>query len=146
MIGIVLQSHYLSPKLTAIENVVLPMLAGNTKRIDRPQRAEELLSLVGLSERMKSFPEEMSGGEQQRACIARALVNDPRIILADEPTGNLDNNNQQKVFRILKKFAEKGRCVVIISHAKEIANYADVMLTMQHGRLKEVGMNVETGS
>jgi len=137
-IGFVFQSFYLSPKLKSYENVMLPMylnkgLSGN----DRKKRAFELLKQFDLKDRVNHYPKQLSGGEQQRVAIARALANDPKIILADEPTGNLDADNEKFVLEALRKLANSGKCVIVVTHNQIIKNYADKVMYMNDGRLSE---------
>ena len=108
------------------------------KQKDRKQKAMNLLKIVGLEERSDHEPREMSGGEQQRVAIARALANDPNIILADEPTGNLDEESEKEIFMLLKELSKQGRCVVVVSHSNYVKNYADKVYEMIDGRLKVV--------
>lgn len=134
-IGFIFQDYYLDIHLKAYENVILPMLIN--KDIDRKDRetiALELLKKVGLEPRINHFPKEMSGGEQQRVCLARALANNPEIILADEPTGNLDEENEKIIFEELKKLS-KDKCIIVVSHSSEVKKYADVVLNMKNGKL-----------
>lgn len=138
-IGFVFQNFYLSPTLNAYENVIVPMLINKEiKQKDRKQKAMNLLKIVGLEERSDHEPREMSGGEQQRVAIARALANDPNIILADEPTGNLDEESEKEIFMLLKELSKQGRCVVVVSHSNYVKNYADKVYEMIDGRLKVV--------
>ena len=135
-IGFVFQDYYLDLNLRAYENVILPMFVNkNFPKSERKSKAIELLTAVGVETRANHYPKEMSGGEQQRVCLARALANNPSIILADEPTGNLDEENEKKFFEILKKLTEDGKCVIVVSHSNEIKKYADIMLTMKNGKL-----------
>lgn len=137
-IGFVFQDFYLDEYLRAYENVMLPMLVNKEiESSNRENKAKKLLNEFGLSERVNHFPKEMSGGEQQRVAIARALANNPEIILADEPTGNLDEESEQMVFEILKKLSEEGKCVVVVSHSNSVLNYADVILNISKGKLGE---------
>ena len=124
--------------MKAYENVMLPMLI-NTKinKNERKQRALELLDLVQLKERVNHFPKQLSGGEQQRICLARALANNPNYILADEPTGNLDTANEEIVFNILKKLSTEGKCVIVVSHSKYVLKYADYILNLKDGKLEQ---------
>ena len=108
----------------------------NYDKIRRKKRTEELINLMGLDKRKKHLPKELSGGEQQRVAIARALANKPQIILADEPTGNLDEKNQKNIFEILKQLSKNNKCVIIVSHSEKIKNYADIMLNLEEGILK----------
>lgn len=137
MIGFVFQSFYLDEQLTAIENVMLPMIINkNIKKEERYEIALELLKSVGLENRLNHFPKELSGGESQRVAIARALANNPKIILADEPTGDLDKKNEQQIFNILKDLTKKGKCVIVVSHSDEIRKYADKIIELDEGVIK----------
>lgn len=138
-IGFIFQEYNLNPYLKAYENVIVPMLINKKiKPQNRLSKAENLLNDVGLFERKDHFPKELSGGEQQRVAIARALANNPDIIIADEPTGNLDKKNEKIIFKILKQMAESGKCVIVVSHSDEISSYADVNLLLEDGLLSEV--------
>lgn len=138
-IGFVFQNHYLNPKLTVEQNLRLAMrINKNIKKEDYEKRCSELLSLFGMEAFMKRYPKELSGGEQQRACIARALVNDPSVILADEPTGNLDEDNERVVAEYLKKLTLKDKTVIIVTHNDVIRDYADIVYAMRRGKLTEV--------
>lgn len=138
-IGFIFQEYNLNPYLKAYENVIVPMLINKQiKPQNRLSKAENLLSDVGLFERKDHFPKELSGGEQQRVAIARALANNPDIIIADEPTGNLDKKNEKIIFKILKQMAESGKCIIVVSHSDEISSYADVNLLLEDGLLSEV--------
>ncbi|MBO5477943.1 MAG: ABC transporter ATP-binding protein [Clostridia bacterium] len=137
-IGFVFQSFYLNPKLTALENVMLPMYINEKiKSSDRREIAEKLLEKLGLENRKTHYPKELSGGEQQRIAIARALANNPNYILADEPTGNLDSENEKNVYRILKELTKEGKAVVIVSHNENIKQYADEIFYMEAGKLRK---------
>ncbi len=137
-IGFIFQTFNLVPWLTAVENVELALAIGG-HRGDRRRRALELLDLVGLRERAHHRPGELSGGEQQRVAIARALANDPRIVLADEPTGNLDSRSGEQVVRMLADLARQGRTVVMVTHDREMASRADRVILLKDGRvLREV--------
>lgn len=105
---------------------------------DALKRAEFLLSKLDIYDRANHYPNELSGGEQQRVAIARALINDPDILLADEPTGNLDDENEKIVLELLKKMSKEGKCVIVVSHNREIKKYADVVLKLENGILKVV--------
>ncbi len=134
--GFIFQGVYLNPTLKAYENVMVPMLIN--KEIERKSRkllATEILEKVGLAERINHFPGELSGGEQQRVALARALVNNPSIILADEPTGNLDKKNEEYVFKLLKDLSQKGKCVVVVSHSDNVRKYADEVFKIIDGKL-----------
>lgn len=135
-IGMIFQSYYLLPQLTAVENVELSLELAKYKG-DKRKRAEEMLTLVGIKkEQFKKRSTQFSGGEQQRIAVARAIATDPEIILADEPTGNLDNENSMNVVSILVDLAHKyNKCVIIITHAAEVAEKADVVFKMDDGIL-----------
>ena len=136
-IGFVFQDFYLDEHLKAYENVMLPMLINKEiKKEERKEKACKLLIDLGLRDRINHFPKEMSGGEQQRVAIARSLANDPKIILADEPTGNLDEENEKLVFETLKDLSKKGKCVIVVTHSEEIKKYADKILTINKGKLE----------
>ena len=135
-IGFIFQDYYLDKNLRAYENVMVPMLINKSiKKGERKTRACELLKALGLGDRLKHFPKELSGGEQQRVCIARALANNPDYILADEPTGNLDENNEVKIMEILKQLSKNGRCIIVVSHSNGIIKYADEVLNLKGGKL-----------
>ena len=137
-IGFVFQSFYLNPKLTAIENVMLPMYINNSiDSKDRRKNALKLLTRFGLENRINHYPNELSGGEQQRIAIARALANNPSFILADEPTGNLDVKNEEIVYNTLRNLADSGKAIVVVSHNENIKKYADEILIMEYGKLRK---------
>lgn len=130
-IGFVFQGFYLNPYLSAVENVMIPMrVNANIAAKERKVRALELLEKFGVKELAESLPSQLSGGEQQRVCIARALANNPGIILADEPTGNLDEENEKTVFSYLKQLAEQGHTVITVSHNEAVKGYADEIIMM----------------
>lgn len=138
-IGFVFQAFHLNPQLRAYENVMLPMLINPEykTKADIQKKARELIDSVGLTERAEHYPNELSGGEQQRVAIARALANDPDFILADEPTGNLDSNNEESIFTLLKELAQSGKGVMVVSHNEAILDYADKVYYMKDGMLLE---------
>lgn len=137
-IGFVFQNFYLDENLTSCENVILPMLINkNIKKEDRKRIALNLLKKVGVENRAEHFPKELSGGEKQRVAIARALANNPKVILADEPTGNLDEKNEEKIFQELQKLSQEGKCIIAVSHSKRVKDFADVVLNITEGRLTE---------
>lgn len=137
-IGFVFQSFYLNPKLTAVENVMLPMYINkDIESSNRRRKALKLLTNFGLENRINHYPKELSGGEQQRIAIARALANDPDFILADEPTGNLDVKNEEIVYNTLRDLANNGKAVVVVSHNENIKKYADKVFYMNSGKLSE---------
>lgn len=136
-IGIIFQDFFLDNYLTALENIMLPMTINNKYKKFANKRALELLKKVELESRSNHFPKELSGGEKQRVAIARALANNPNIIIADEPTGNLDEENESKIFNILKRLSQEGKCVIVVSHSNEILKYADVCYELKEGSLIE---------
>ena len=129
--GFVFQFHYLLEDFTALENIMIPMLIHGTGKQEVEKRAEDLIKSVGLYERKNHYPSELSGGEQQRIAVARALSNKPEIILADEPTGNLDKANSLAVLEILKEQADNGVCVIIVTHDEYIASECRKHIVMQ---------------
>lgn len=135
-LGFVFQSFYLQPFLSVLDNIMVPaMFDGETTKSIRP-RAMELLDYLGLADKAKSLPGELSGGQSQRVAIARALINQPSIILADEPTGNLDSKNSQSVVDILRSFnQELGTTVIIVTHDQQIATQADRIVHISDGRI-----------
>lgn len=138
-IGFVFQSYYLNPYMKAFENVMLPMFLNKSlSKTEIKKRAYQLLKLVDLEEREEHFPKELSGGEQQRVAIARALANNPKTILADEPTGALDPENGEKILTLLKKISKNKRCVIIVSHDEKVKKYADIILEIKNHKLVEV--------
>lgn len=136
-IGFVFQTFNIIPTLTALENVELPLFFQGVPRAERRARAAELLSKVGLGERMHHKPAQLSGGERQRVAIARALANDPEIILADEPTGNLDSETGQAILELLAKLHREGKTIILVTHNPEAAAYAQRVLRIKDGRLVE---------
>lgn len=135
-IGFIFQDFYLDNNMTAVENIILPMLINKTiEKKSRKSLALHLLEKVKLIDRANHFPYELSGGEQQRVCIARALANDPSIILADEPTGNLDESNEKMIFAYLKEMSNDGKCVIVVSHSEGVKKYADVVIKLNNGEL-----------
>lgn len=135
-IGFVFQQYHLVPNLTALHNVMLPMeFAGESKSV-RTERAAGLLNRVGLTGgKQNRLPGKLSGGEQQRVSIARALANSPALILADEPTGNLDSRNAKRIVSLLRKLTEEGTTVVVVTHDRNVAAKTDVTLSMKDGQI-----------
>ena len=141
-IGFVFQSFNLIPRISALENVMLPMnFAGAIPRPKRRKRAIELLELVGLGHRVTHMPSELSGGEQQRVAIARALANDPKLLLADEPTGNLDTKTGREILELFKELHREGRTVVVVTHDPDVASYAERIVHLVDGRIVGVEEN-----
>ncbi|ECL9147972.1 ABC transporter ATP-binding protein [Campylobacter jejuni] len=132
-IGLVFQQFHLIPYLNALENVMLSQYYHSS--VDE-EDAKMVLEKVGLSHRLTHLPSQLSGGEQQRVCIARALINNPELLLADEPTGNLDEANEQIVLQTLQKLKNEGKAIVLITHNPDLAKFADRTLILQHGVLK----------
>lgn len=132
-IGFVFQTFNLIPRLTALENVELPTYANSRGGVDTHKRAKDLLSMVGLEDRMHHRPGELSGGQSQRVAIARALINDPAILLADEPTGNLDSKTGCEILNMFTRLNKDGRTIVMITHDPEIAKYADRIVLVKDG-------------
>ena len=137
-LGFVYQFHHLLPEFNAQDNVAMPLMVGGMKRRKAREKAEELLAEMGLSERLKHQPGQMSGGEQQRVAIARALVNDPRLVIADEPTGNLDPATTERVFESLIRMARsEGAAVLVATHNMALTRHMDRVLTLRDGKLTE---------
>lgn len=135
-IGFVFQFHQLLPEFTAIENICIPALIAKTTKKDAEKRAMELLDLFNLKERVHHKPSELSGGEQQRVAVARALINQPKVIFADEPSGNLDSVNAEELHRLFFKLRDNfNQTFVIVTHNTELAKMADRTLTMRDGRI-----------
>ncbi len=135
-LGFVYQFHHLLPEFTAIENVVLPQLVAGKGKDEATQKAEELLTEFGLVGRLSHKPSQLSGGEMQRVAIARALANDPALLLADEPTGNLDDETSETVFKLLMNAIEKRKMAALIAtHNKELAKRMDRVVTLERGEL-----------
>ena len=142
-IGFVFQSFNLLTKLTALENVALPMIYAGMDKKSRNERAAVLLSSVGLGDRMDHLPSELSGGQRQRVAIARALANNPAIIMADEPTGNLDSKSTIDVMNIFRGLYEEGRTIILVTHEPEIATYASRNVVLRDGLIVEDSKNLK---
>jgi putative ABC transport system ATP-binding protein len=130
--------HNLIPVLTARENVQIPMMELNLSNTERSKKAANLLNLVSLEERADFVPTKLSGGERQRVAIARALANDPKILLADEPTGNLDSASGQEIIQTFEKLNKEGRTIVLVTHDKNVAEHADLIYHMKDGKIQAV--------
>ncbi len=142
-IGFIFQSFNIVPNLTAKENVILPMLFQNISKDDRELKAEELLKLVGLDDRMDHYPNQLSGGQQQRVAIARALANDPEVILADEPTGNLDTKTGDLILHFLDTLHKKGKTIIMITHDAKLAQaYANKIYWLMDGKVEKITKKV----
>ncbi len=140
-IGFVFQTFNLLPKLTALRNVELPLIYANVPRDERMKRAERALEQVGLTDRMTHKPNELSGGQRQRVAIARALVTNPSVILADEPTGNLDSKSGEDIMRLFDDLHEAGNTIILVTHEKYIANHAQRTLHILDGKINEDTLN-----
>ncbi len=137
--GFIFQSYNLIPTLTAVENVSLPLIFDGVEKREREKRARDLLIQLGLKERLKNKPTEMSGGQQQRVSIARALVNNPKIIFADEPTGNLDSKTTKEIMDILyERVKASGVTLIMVTHDLELAHYADRVIHMVDGQITKI--------
>ncbi|HDH41593.1 MAG TPA: ABC transporter ATP-binding protein [Candidatus Altiarchaeales archaeon] len=140
-IGFIFQTFNLMPRLTALENVMLPMTFQDIPRYERERRAKELLEDVGLGERIYHKPSELSGGERQRVAIARSLANNPRVILADEPTGNLDSKMGREIMEMLLELhSGNGKTIVMVTHDESLSGYADRIIHLRDGRIIEGGI------
>ena len=140
-IGFIFQSFNLLTKLTAVENVALPMIYAGMDKKTRNERAAALLASVGLGDRMDHLPSELSGGQRQRVAIARALANNPAIIMADEPTGNLDSKSTIDVMNIFRGLYDEGRTIILVTHEPEIATYASRNVVLRDGLIVEDSQN-----
>ena len=132
-IGFVFQSFYLEPTFTVLENVAMPLTIAGVDRIERETKAKEILIKLGLEDKIYKKASDLSSGQKQRVCIARALINDPEIILADEPTGNLDTQNGEEVMKILKGISESGKTVILVTHDLDDIKYADNLIEIKDG-------------
>ncbi len=135
-VGFVFQLHNLIPTLTAVENTEIPLYEENMDAASRRKRAEDLLGVVGLRDRMNHLPSQMSGGQRQRVAIARSLANNPAIILADEPTGNLDSKSTDEIMMLLRQLnREQGTTIIVVTHNPAVARFADRIITIRDGRI-----------
>ncbi|MCK5599401.1 ABC transporter ATP-binding protein [bacterium] len=138
MIGFVFQTFNLLPRLNARKNVELPLIYAGVKRQERHMRADKLLESVGLSGRAEHLPSELSGGERQRVAIARSLANDPHLILADEPTGNLDSKSGEEIMKIFDSLNKSGVTIIVVTHENFIAEHADKSIHILDGRIERI--------
>lgn len=137
-IGFIFQSFNLIPNLTAKENIMLPMIFQGLRKEEREKRADKFLSLVELGDRGSHYPNQLSGGQQQRVAIARALANDPEVILADEPTGNLDTKTGEKVMQFLQELNEKGKTIIMVTHDPQLAQlHARTIYQIKDGKMEK---------
>lgn len=141
LIGFVFQTFNLLPRMTSLENVALPLVYNGTSKQLRLEKASYAMEIVGLGDRMSHKPNELSGGQRQRVAIARALVNDPAIILADEPTGNLDTKTSMEIMNIFEKIHKNGNTVILVTHEPDIANYAHRIIRLRDGLLESDTVN-----
>lgn len=135
-IGFVFQTFNLMPRLSALENVALPLVYAGIGRAERHRRASEILEAVGLGDRMDHKPNELSGGQRQRVAVARALINNPSIILADEPTGNLDTKTSIEIMALFDDIHKRGNTVIVVTHEPDIAEYAHRVIRMRDGNIE----------
>ena len=140
-LGFIFQSFNLIPQSTVEENIQLPLYYQGWEPHEGAERARELAALVGLEDRLRHRPTELSGGQQQRVAIARALANDPEILLADEPTGNLDSATGKDIMRLLNDLHDQGKTVIMVTHERELADYADQCLYMKDGKIERIEGN-----
>lgn len=133
-LGFVFQAHHLLPEFTALENAMMPALIAGTPAREARSKAEKLLTQLGLQDRLSHKPAELSGGEQQRVAIARALINDPAVVFADEPTGNLDTVTKQEIHNIFFNLRDQGQTIVLVTHDENLAQMCDRCVRMQDGR------------
>lgn len=136
-IGFVFQSFNLMPRLSVLQNVMLPLVYASVSLSERKERATAALKRVGLGDRLNHRPNEISGGQKQRVAIARAIVNDPAVILADEPTGNLDSTTAEEIMRIFQELNREGSTIVMVTHEREIADYTKKIIHLRDGKLVE---------
>jgi len=137
-IGFVFQTFHLQPRLDAIRNVMLPLRYSNVDKGTANTRAIAMLKRVGLGDRMSHRPSELSGGQRQRVAIARALINEPKIVFADEPTGNLDSKTSVEIMQLFTQLHQKGQTIVLVTHEREIADYANKIIHMRDGLIEEI--------
>jgi len=136
-IGFVFQMHNLIPVLTTLENVQMPMFELKLSSKERTEKAEKLLNLIGLEDRANFVPPKLSGGQRQKVAIARALANNPKILLVDEPTGNLDSTSGQEIIQVFQALNKDGRTIVLVTHDKEIAEHVNIIYYMKDGKILE---------
>ncbi|MFC6719685.1 ABC transporter ATP-binding protein [Natrialbaceae archaeon GCM10025810] len=144
-VGFVFQTFNLMPRLTALENVALPQLFQDVERAERRERARDLLERVGLGDRTDHLPQELSGGQRQRVALARALANDPAIVLADEPTGNLDTDTEDRILELFAEFHDAGATMIVVTHERHVAERAGRVVHLLDGKLERIERLGEPG-
>lgn len=137
-IGFIFQSFYLEPNFTVLENVVMPLIIAGVNKAERENKAKKVIAELNLMDKLNTKASKLSGGQKQRVSIARALVNEPEIILADEPTGNLDSQNGSEVISILRDIVNKGKTVLLVTHNSDDANKADYIIRLKDGMIEEI--------
>ena len=142
-IGFVFQTFNLLPRASALDNVALPLVYAGLNKAARQARAQEVLTNVGLGDRVNHKPNELSGGQRQRVAVARALVNDPSIILADEPTGNLDTKTSYEIMSLFQELHQAGNTIILVTHEEDIAQYAEKVIRLRDGNIESVEVNEE---
>jgi putative ABC transport system ATP-binding protein len=140
-IGFVFQTFNLLARLSGVDNVALPLIYAGASKADRTRRAEAMLEAVGLGNRSRHKPNELSGGERQRVAVARALINDPSIILADEPTGNLDTKTSYEIMGLFERIHREGNTVILVTHEEDIAAHAHRIIRLRDGRIEQDAAN-----
>jgi len=140
-IGFIFQTFNLLPRYTALENVMLPLVYAGVSKSERAKKATKTLAEVGLADRMDHKPNELSGGQRQRVAVARALVNDPSIILADEPTGNLDSKTSVDIMKLFGQIHQKGNTIILVTHEESIARYAHRIIRLLDGEIDKIEIN-----
>ena len=141
-IGFIFQSFNLIPQLDVLENIMVPLFYQESPPLDGEDRARSLAERVGLADRMNHRPAELSGGQQQRVAIARSLINDPRLLLADEATGNLDTQTSREILDLFREFNEEGKTILLVTHEEEIGRQAHHVLRLKDGKIDEIGQGV----
>jgi putative ABC transport system ATP-binding protein len=142
-IGFIFQTFNLIPRLSTLENVALPLIYAGMGKKERIQKAEEVLKAVGLADRMQHKPNELSGGQRQRVAVARALVNNPSILLADEPTGNLDTKTSYEIMALFEELHDKGNTILIVTHEEDIAAYTHRIVRLRDGMIESDQLNTQ---
>ena len=140
-IGFIFQTFNLLPRYTALENVMLPLVYAGVSKSERSEKATKTLTEVGLADRMDHKPNELSGGQRQRVAVARALVNDPSIILADEPTGNLDSKTSVDIMKLFGQIHQRGNTIILVTHEEDIAQYAHRIIRLLDGEIDKIEIN-----